>query len=480
MLIAKGLGPADYGRFSFLLASFLAIRQLLDMGSSTAFYTFISQRVRSPRFFLYYFYWIGLQFFLPLAVIGLILPAAWLNLLWVGEGKGIVMLAFVAAFMQSQAWQVAVEIGESQRLTHRVQAINFAIALVHIIAIGFLWWSKWLDIHLLFGLIVLEYMLALGVASKLLPAKMDRNAGSLRFSDVLREYKEYCLPLIPYAWVGFAYEYADRWLLQHFSGAVEQGYFGVSAQIANISLIATTSILRIFWKEVAEANERGDHERVAMLYRKLSRLLYMLGAVISGMLIPWSREIIEVALGPAYLGGVAVLAIMFLYPVHQCMGQIGGTMLYAASRTRVKVIIGITFMLASIVVTYFLLAPSDEIVPGYGMGAMGLAGKMVVLQFIQVNVIAWWIARLNGWRFDWHYQIVGLGGALLDGWISYHVVHLGMFAKFPEAGLFFLAAMIYVLIMGACLAAMPWLIDMDHKGFNAILMRALSYVRAKG
>ncbi|MFN3467993.1 MAG: oligosaccharide flippase family protein, partial [Candidatus Brocadiales bacterium] len=42
LLVARGLGPAEFGSFSFLLTSFTAISQLLDMGSSQAFYTFVS------------------------------------------------------------------------------------------------------------------------------------------------------------------------------------------------------------------------------------------------------------------------------------------------------------------------------------------------------------------------------------------------------------------------------------------------------
>jgi len=44
LYIAKGLGPVEYGNFTFLLGSFIAIRQLIDLGTSSAFFTFISQK----------------------------------------------------------------------------------------------------------------------------------------------------------------------------------------------------------------------------------------------------------------------------------------------------------------------------------------------------------------------------------------------------------------------------------------------------
>ncbi len=44
LIVARGLGPEDFGNFSFLLTSFIAIKQLLNMGTSQAFYTFISKK----------------------------------------------------------------------------------------------------------------------------------------------------------------------------------------------------------------------------------------------------------------------------------------------------------------------------------------------------------------------------------------------------------------------------------------------------
>ena len=44
VLIARWLGPESYGNMAFLLGVFVGVRQLLDMGSSAAFFTFLSQK----------------------------------------------------------------------------------------------------------------------------------------------------------------------------------------------------------------------------------------------------------------------------------------------------------------------------------------------------------------------------------------------------------------------------------------------------
>ena len=41
LVVARALGASRYGDLTFLLASFVAIGSLADMGSSSAFYTFL-------------------------------------------------------------------------------------------------------------------------------------------------------------------------------------------------------------------------------------------------------------------------------------------------------------------------------------------------------------------------------------------------------------------------------------------------------
>ena len=43
VIIARSLGPAQYGNFNFLLGRFTALIVLVDMASSNAFYTILSK-----------------------------------------------------------------------------------------------------------------------------------------------------------------------------------------------------------------------------------------------------------------------------------------------------------------------------------------------------------------------------------------------------------------------------------------------------
>src|SRR6266568_233846 len=139
MLPARWLGPRDYGNMAFLLGTFVGLRLLLDLGTSTAFFTFLSQRARSKRFVLIYYAWIGVQFVVPLLVVGLLLPSQWIETIWRGQQRGLVLLAFAATFMQNSVWPVIQQEGESQRKTVFVQAVGVAVVALHLVVVALLW-----------------------------------------------------------------------------------------------------------------------------------------------------------------------------------------------------------------------------------------------------------------------------------------------------------------------------------------------------
>lgn len=470
LLLARWMGPEDYGRMAFLLASFMAFRQLLDMASSSAFFTFLSQRPRSRRFVTFFWRWVGLQFLISLLVVGLLLPDNWIGGIWKGEERGLVLLAFVAAFMQGMVWPIASQMAEAQRETIRVQRISTLVVLIYFGVVLSLWWAGRLAIPLLFAALTFEWGLAGWLSARLYRGQAELTESGVDRTDtvatVWTEFWRYCLPLVPYAWLGFAHDFADRWMLQHWGGAAEQAYYAVAYQFAAVVLLATASILQIFWKEIAEAHHRHDDARIEWLYLKASRSLYFAGAVVAGGVLPWAREILQLTLGAAYAGGAVPLMLMFLYPVHQSMGQIGGTMLYATGHTRIQMALGLAIMVSSLVVAYFMLAPADASVPGLALAAEGLAFKMVIMQLMSVNIMAWFISRAFGWKYDWRYQIVGLALAVGAGWFVKALVT--GFAGAPVLVMMAATVPIYLALVAGALYLMPWVAGTEREELRAI------------
>ena len=423
LLLARWLGPEEYGRMVFLLASFAAFRQLLDMGTSSAFFTFLSRKPRSARFVRTFWAWVACQLVMTLLLVSLLLPDTLIRQIWVGETRTLVAMA---SFTQGVVWASAAQMAEASRETVRLQRLNTIVVLIHLCVLIGLWHWELLAIPLVFAALIVEWGMAARVASRMYRTQEDPGVPE-DSRRIFREFLGYCGPMIPFVWLGFAHDFADRWMLQHWGGAAEQAYFGVAQQFSAVALLATSSIMGVLWKEVAEAAHRNDNQRLQYLYSKAARILYFVAAATACGLLPWSGELLELTVGENYAGGAMTLMLMLLYPMHQSLGQIGGTLLYATANVRLYVRLNLFVMAASLVVAYAMLAPPDAFVPGLGLRSQGLAWKMLLVQGVSVNLLLWFIARKFGWKFDWEYQVVVLTVCAVLGWATHQLVAV-MFA----------------------------------------------------
>jgi O-antigen/teichoic acid export membrane protein len=480
LVIARGLGASEYGNLNFLLGSFAAVSQLLEMGTSSAFYTFISRKRRGPKFFALYGGWMVFQFIATVIIVGLLLPRGVIDRVWVGHDRGIVLLAFAASFLMTQAWGMLSQLGEAVRKTMIIQVALVSQAIGHLVLIAAAAYWGWLTVQTVMWLLIAEYILFVVVfGPRLMQANLSAgHEGREDVRMVAKEFTVYCTPLVIYGWVGFLYVFADRWLLQEFGGAQQQGFFAVGQQFANISLIATASILKVFWKEVAEARERQDHQRVRRLYDSLSRGLYFASAWISCLFIPYSREILKWTLGPSYEAAWLTLGLMFLYPIYQSLGQITGTFFYATGDTGRYAKVGLLMMGVSIPVTYLLLASPSAVVPGLGLAAVGLALKLVVLASIGVNLQVYLITKVNGWEFEYSYQVVVLACLLGLGWLCKWGAGQGLgisgLLHGGQVGVMILGGSLYAVLSLALLYRSPWLAGLTR---NQILLAISSAAR---
>ena len=418
IIVARVLGVTNYGQVSFLLGSFTAIGALLEMGTSSAFYTFVSERKRGPAFFLLYFGWIAFQFIFTCFVVGLLLPDWAVDYIWVASKRSIILEAFAASFASLQLWTTVVQLGESSRETLTVQTVAAFQSFLHLLLVAAAAYLGRLSAITLFALIIAEY----AILSAFIGPRLFRTRYSHQLHEpeeyglVFKQFSRYCLPLLVYSWMGFLYAFADRWLIQHFGGAEQQGYLAVAQQFANVSLLAASSLSRVFWKEVAEAQERGDEQRVRRLYQSISRMVYVAGAWVSCLIIPYSRQVLIWTVGREYSSAALPLSLMLFYPIHQSFSQIQGAFLYAIRKTDIYTQIGLMNMVLSIPVTYLLLASPSAWFPGLGLGAVGVALKMVLLQVIAVTVQSYLIAKRNRWNHEFAYQGTILVALLATAW----------------------------------------------------------------
>ena len=449
VVLARALGPEEYGVFAFLLASFSALLLLLDMGTSKAFFTFLSRKNRSRRFIHFYLIWMVCQFIVAILLIQFFFPDNLILTIWEGESRHRVLIAFIAIFLQQQVWASVTHIGESQRFTARVQVLNILIAVIHLAIISVLFQLDAVTVDTVYYFIIAEILFASFMAYIVFPVRFIKESDPL--GPLLKEYWVYCLPLIPFVWGEMIKGFADTWLLQHYGGSVEQAYFAIAFQFSAVSMIATRSVLNILWKEVAELDELNDKDNILSMYERITRILVGLSAVISGFLIPFSAVIVQMTLGDEYVAGAFSFALMLLYPIHQSIGQVNGVMFMALGLTRQYFLVSILILVVSLLSSYFLLAPSDALIPGLGLGSVGMVLKRIFVQFLGVNISILLLCRIMGWKYDMRHQFFSMAVFLPVGYLSYYMVEfllsgyiVNVFARMISCGALYLILVVFV------------------------------------
>jgi O-antigen/teichoic acid export membrane protein len=209
---------------------------------------------------------------------------------------------------------------------------------------------------------------------------------------------------------------------------------------------------------------------VLHLYQKVCRFLYFFAAVISALLIPWSETITRIALGPTFVDGHMVVAVMFFYAAHRALFMINGSMLMATGQTHFHLISGGIFMVFSIPVSYVIQAPASAAIPGFELGAMGMAIKAILFSIIMVNIVTWWIGKQFGKPLDWTYQVVGMVGTLLISCLAFFLAKqlaagfaLGLYL---QAGV---ACLLYFPMVAILLWQFPWIAGTSREELRSIL-----------
>ncbi|HSP16245.1 MAG TPA: lipopolysaccharide biosynthesis protein [Thermoanaerobaculia bacterium] len=482
VIIARSLGASQYGNLNFLLGSFAAFTFLLDMGSTPAFFTFISQRRRTPLFFALYIAWtVGIQFVLTMLVLRFLVPDSVLAAIWVNQPRRLVLLACAASFLMTQAWLTVTQMGEATRKTILVQAAGVLQGFVHLMLVVMLVRTGLLNIASILWLLIVEFSLfSILVGPRLLRGNIANDGASTpSWKEIVREFGVYCAPLIIYGWVNCLYAFGNRWLLQEFGGSVQQGFFSVGQQFSVIGLIAATSILNVFWKEIAEAREHGDGERVRVLYRRAWRGLYCFAGSVTCFLIPYSRDILSIALGQEFATGWLTLAIMLLLPIHQSIGQLLGAFFYATAETRRYTKIGLASMLVTMPATYVMLAPPTARIPGLGLGSIGLALTMVTVQMAVINIQSRWLARVHGWNHEYGFQfaviVLFLALGVFSRWSALQLFRIVGHPAVSMVAIALMGGVIYWAGVAFVVIRIPYL-EVDRE-FSARVMRGLGFLK---
>jgi O-antigen/teichoic acid export membrane protein len=465
IILARNFGPELYGTYAFLIASFIAIKSFTDLGTSNAFFTFASKRNRSKTFYFSYFIWMFFQFLFVLVIISL-LPKIWIEKIWHGENYYRIILAFGAIFLQHHLWVIILNLGETQRLTVHVQLINLAIALVHVVALLLMSIFGKITIENIFILVIVEYSIVALLTICTLPLEFSNDQEPLKL--ILSDYLIYCYPFIPLLIFNVISDFLDTWILVNFGGSVEQSYYSIGFQFSAVALIASTSFIRVFWKEISEANAKQNVKLVEKLVTRYFKIVFVVACIIASLLMPWSEEIILFTVGEKFVEGKVAFMIMMALPIHQSINQLLSIIYYALEHIKAYVIINCVFYILSIITIYFLIAPKDNFFPGLELGSIGLSLKMVFINFVIFNVLNFWITKKYNFNFDIIFQLSIMSMFIILGFSVYFLINL-YFPFNSILGKFMVNSIIYLIVCFLIIYKNQNLLGLDNSELSIIM-----------
>lgn len=411
-IVPRGLGPGAYGDFSFLTNFFQQVFAFLDMGSSTCFYTKLSQRQNDSGLVSFFLRLSGL---ISLAVLLFVLGAQACSAssrIWPGQK---IFYVYLAAFWGILTWFTSFvfnRMADAYGLTVSSEIVRMTQKVLALALILLLFFSNRLNLSSFF---FFNYatLVFLSVAIILVLERKGHGIRSLRlstgeFGKYAREFYLYSHPLFFLSVIALLGGLLDRWLLQYFCGSVEQGFYGLSYMIGSACFVFTGAMTPLLWREFSIAYEKKDLARMSHLFNRYVPLLYSVAAALACFVAVQSDKVIYIMGGRQYAGAFWPVIIMSFYPIHQTYGQLNSVVCMAAGQTKLYSKIGIIFMVIGIPAGYFLIAPEGKM--GLNAGATGLALKMVVMQLLGVNVQLYFnckFLKLDFARQVWH-QVVSI------------------------------------------------------------------------
>ena len=382
-LVPKELGPIAYGQFVYLQDFFMKFIGFLDMGTSTAFFTKLSAKQSRKELLSFYFLYAGLLFLLLYVVI--------LGVVKLGYNTQLLPeipshFIFFGLFFGFLTWltQIFVKISDAYALTSSVELVKILHKIFSVVLLVFFVSMSSFDLEKYFYFHYIALGTFLGVVGWLFYHKKIVGSElfsfkSLALKDLIQEFFSYCHPLFLYSIMGLGAGFFDIWLLQKVAGSEQTGFYGLSYGIAAMCFVFTGAMTPIITREFAKSFEQRDMQTMAKLFSRYIPMLYAIAAYFSLFILVQSENVLEIFADAKFQEASVVLMVMALYPIHQTYGQLSGSVFYATGQTKLYRNIGIFSMSIGVLISFILIYLFD-------LGALGLALKMVVIQFIGVNL----------------------------------------------------------------------------------------------
>ena len=459
-IVPRALGPSSYGNFSFLTNFFLQLMGFLNLNSSTAFYTKLSQRQDDKGLIIFYFY----LTLIVSAATAIFVAASFFfgadHIIWPEQKAIFVGLALLWALLQSYN-STLIQVSDAYGLTAKSEVVNMLQRILALLIIFVLFLFNRLNLfsyfilQLLIFVVVIIFLIILIQKFKVHLINTWR-LNKIQLKSYIKEFASFCLPLIIFSIFAIMEQMADRWFLQKFSGSMQQGFYALAYQMGAIGALFVSAMIPLIMREFAIGFANNDAERLRELFIKYTKMLFAIAAFFGCFLAVEAKNVMLIFGGEAYTGAIIAITIMCFFPMQQASGQMNAAFFFATGRTKTYSNIGLCLFPIGLSLTIFLLGPKE-----YGAlqaGAIGLAAKTMVMTSLSVNTQLWFntkYLKVSFFSFLIHQFVVVSIFIVVAAACSQTITSL--FSAVHFVGRFFLTGIFYTVIVICLVWFFPWM-----------------------
>jgi len=397
-IVPKALGPLAYGQFVYLQDFFMKFIGFLDMGSSTAFFTKLSANRKRKELMVFYLLYASVVLLILFITMILVIHFNLAELLLPNIPKKYVFFGLFFGFF---TWlvQIFIKISDAYAITVSVELIKIIQKVLSLILlIGLIKLTAFdLKSYYYFQYIVLTsfiILLAWLFFKKDIFVNLQFLTFVSKFYSLIREFVSYCHPLLVYSIIGLVAGFFDIWLLQKVAGSEQTGFYGLAYSLAAMCFLFTSAMTPIITREFSKSYEQKDLKTMRKLFFRYVPMLYSVAAYFAVFVSMQSENILTIFTDANFKDTYWVLVVMALYPIHQTYGQLSGSIFYATGQTKLMRNIALFTQPLGILISFLFIYICD-------FAALGLALKMILVQFIGVNIQLFFNAKLL--KFDMIY-----------------------------------------------------------------------------
>ncbi len=383
------LGPVSYGNFDFLVDTTNKIVSFFENGVTVAFYTKLSRDNKDKYLVKFYSWVLILISSIYLLFIALSITSNFNVYFWPDQEVFYIVLSAILGIVTLFSNGVS-KVIDACELTVKGEWIRiFQMLLSLIVFLIFFTLFKSITLSLFFIIQIFLLIALIGGSIYVLRthsieiySKKALTKSQVKFYS--RSFWLFTYPLIVYNLIGLGSGVGERWLLQVFSGSIQQGYFGLSSKIGAFIFLFTSAVIPLLTREFSKLFGNNKIEELKSLYLKNLKVLFFLATVLAVFATLNSNYLVVLLAGNQFKEASFVVGIMAFYPIHQTLGQLNATLYYSTNRTREYRNIGVVFLPIGLVICYLFIAPYTHL--GLNLGAGGLAYEMILIQILAINV----------------------------------------------------------------------------------------------